>query len=238
MKKVFVGTSGYTYNHWKKIFYPEDLSQREWLKYYCQYFNAVEINTSFYHSLKKEIYKRWRIETPKDFKFFIKGHRFITVAKRLKDIDDSVRFFFAPVFALKEKLAGVLWQFPPNFKFTEEIFRRLKHFLSILPKKIIHAFEFRNESWFNPEVYGILKFYNAAFVFVSLAVEEVTADFVYIRFHGPGAIYTSLYSEAEMKEWVAKIKVWKKKYDIYVYFNNDANANAVKNAKQLIKLLA
>lgn len=232
MKKVFIGTSGYTYNHWKGRFYPENLPQKEWLKYYCQHFNTVEINASFYHSLKKETYKRWREDSPENFKFTVKGHRFITGVKRLKDVQDSVRFFFDAVFQLKEKLAGVLWQFPPNFKFTEETRDRLEAFLPKLPKKVCHAFEFRDESWFKEEVYNLLKLYNAALVIVQPARKVITANFIYIRFHGP-----FLYSISEMKEWGQKIKIWRKKYDVFAYFNNDANANAVKNAIQLIRLV-
>lgn len=240
-KNCFIGTSGYTYNHWKKRFYPQGMPQKEWFKYYWGYFKTVEINASFYHSLKKETYEKWKKETPKDFKFFIKGHRFITGIKRLKDVDKYVKFFFEGVLTLKEKLAGILWQFPPGFKFNEETGKRLDHFLKILPKKIKHAFEFRDGSWFTNPIYKTLASNNAALVIAdsrrSLPQGEITADFIYIRFHGPAALYSSLYSERAIRDWADKIKKWRKKYDVYIYFNNDANANAVKNAKQLIKLL-
>jgi len=229
MKKVFIGTSGYTYNHWKGRFYPENLPQNQTFKYYCKNFNTVEINSSFYHSFKKESYKRWRKDSPEDFKFFIKGHRYITGVKRLKEVEDSVEFFFDGVFELKEKLAGVLWQFPPNFKLTEDTEERLKHFLSILPDKILHVFEFRHESWFNNKIYEFLKSNNTAFVLTKIEQDIITADFIYIRFHGPGEI-------DNLKQWAQKLKNWREKYDIYAYFNNDANANAVKNAKELIEL--
>lgn len=166
MKKVFIGTSGYTYNHWKGTFYPDNLPQKEWLKYYCQYFNTVEINASFYHSLKKETYKKWRQDSPWNFKFTVKGHRFISGVKRLKDVRDSVSFFFDAVFELKEKLTGILWQFPPNFKFTAETGDRLEAFLAMLPKKVRHAFEFRDKSWFTNDVFEMLKSNNAALVII------------------------------------------------------------------------
>lgn len=242
MKKVLIGTSGYAYKHWKERFYPKDLSSNKWLDFYSKYFKTVEINASFYHSLKKETYIKWKDTTPTDFNFFIKGHRFITGVKRLKEVSDFTNFFFDAVLELKQKLAGVLWQFPPSFKLTDETKARLEEFLSNLPKKINYAFEFRHSSWFAQDVYKILSFFHSSFVFAqsskNIGKEEITTDFVYVRFHGPGSLYSSLYSQEQMKNWAEKIKKWRKSYNVYCYFNNDADANAIKNAKELSQMVS
>src|SRR5689334_13135876 len=141
MKAIYVGTSGFNYKHWKGKFYPEDLPQKEWLEYYVQFFDSVEINASFYGHFKKKTYENWAKRTPPKFAFTLKGPRFITHVKRLKEPKESLDYFFDSAIGLEEKLSLVLWQFSPGFKLTEENFERFGDFLKLLPKNINQTVE-------------------------------------------------------------------------------------------------
>jgi uncharacterized protein YecE (DUF72 family) len=244
MAKVWIGTSGFSYPHWGQgIFYPQDLAQGKWFSFYCQQFNSVELNVSFYRLPKKETFANWRQQAGQDFVFAVKGSRYITQMKKLKDCQEPVKRFFATVRPL---LIGsnfrssqvILWQLPPKFKAHPE---RLADFLKSLPRNWRHAFEFREKSWLSEPVLKILKENKAAVVFQDYPqwpiAEKVMADFVYLRFHGRTRLYSSCYTEKELKNWAKKIKSWiKQGLDVYVYFNNDALGYAVENAQTLKKL--
>lgn len=238
-----IGTSGYSYNHWwDGVFYPIDVKPGKWLEYYAKYFNSVELNVSFYRLPKKETFEGWRRRTPKDFRFVAKGSRFITHIKKLKDIEEPLEIFFENASGLEKKLAMVLWQLPPGMRVD---IKKLEKFCKSLKKykKIRQAFEFRNISWFCEEVYEILHKHNFSLCIAHSGrwpvVEELTADFVYLRFHGGGdVLYSSNYTEKELKDWATKVKKWLKEgRDIYAYFNNDAYGYAVKNALRLKELI-
>lgn len=240
MKHVYIGTSGYNYKHWKGIFYPEHLSQKDWLRFYTTQFKTVEINATFYGSFTKAIVRRWYESTPKDFLFSIKGTRYVTHLKRLNDTKDAVKRFFDQLSPLKEKLGVVLWQFPENFTLKNNRVERLEClelFLENLPVNIRQAVEFRDETWFCADVFNLLNIHNIALVINQAKkfpyYEAVTADFLYLRFHGPQALYSSEYQEEDIKYWAEKIKNYKKQGDVFAYFNNDGDAYAVKNAREL-----
>lgn len=241
MKHVFVGTSGYNYREWRNTFYPPEIPQKLWLPYYSEQFPTVEINNTFYTSVEEHVYRNWFDATPKHFVFSIKGNRYITHLKQLKDVGESVERFFKAVRNLEEKLHIVLWQFPKHFVFKPVTLSHLEIFLTLLPKDYLYAFEFRNKAWFGPATREVLKRHNASLVIsqssVFPEVEHVTATFVYVRFHGPGTLYSSGYSEKELNKWVKKIKKWQKRLDVYCYFNNDAGGYAVRDAKKLIELV-
>jgi uncharacterized protein YecE (DUF72 family) len=236
MKKVYIGTSGYTYKHWKDIFYPKGVAQKDWLPFFAKEFKTVELNVSFYRSITEKEYKRWYERTPDDFLFAVKGNRFITHIKRLKDVRDSVERVVEPALMLKEKLAMFLWQLPPNFVFNQENYQTVEEFLTILPKNKRNALEFRDEWWFTQEIADLLKKHNISMVIPNWHTREfpefVTADFIYIRLHGP-----MLYLPSTIKKWAEKIKQWKKTHDVYIYFNNDAQGFALTNARQLKQFL-
>lgn len=239
MPKAYIGTSGFFYPHWKGNFYPKDLPSSKWFDYYCQHFNSVELNVSFYRLPKRENFASWRKKAGKEFVFSVKGGRFITHVKRLKDCQPPVEAFFEAAEAIKNGKDVVLFQLPPRFKANSE---RLEEFLKILPKKWRYAFEFRDETWLAVEIYELLKKYKAAIVFQDFPgwpiAEEVTTDFIYLRFHGKTKLYTSNYSRAELEAWAKKGKAWLKRgLDLYAYFNNDALGYAVANASQLQKRL-
>jgi len=243
---VYVGTSGYNYPHWwNRVFYPSDLPQKKWLEYYAEYFDTVELNVSFYRLPQKEVFDGWYKRTPKKFVFAMKGSRFITHIKRLKDCRDPLSLLFEHASPLKEKLGVVLWQLPPRFKFQKERLEEFCVLLSTLPRSKLHrhAFEFRDESWFCNEAFRILEEFRFAFCIAHGSglpfIEKITSHVIYLRLHGGQVLYGSNYSDKELKQWAKKIEDWrKKKKTVFVYFNNDAYGFAVKNALTLKKLVS
>jgi len=239
MSRFLIGTSGWDYPHWGEgVFYPEGLTQKKWLEYYADFFNCVELNVTFYRLVRKETFENWDKRTPQDFSFVAKGSRFITHIKRIKGVKGPLDLFIANALNLRQKLAAVLWQFPPGFK---KDIKRLEDFLRLLKKtKIRQVLEFRNETWFNQEVFALLKDYNSGLCIAHSGrfpyAEEVTADFLYLRFHGGASLYSSNYSDKELKEWADFASQYKDK-DIFAFFNNDAHGYAVKNALRVKELL-
>jgi len=241
---ILIGTSGYNYPHWwNGMFYPTDLPQRKWLEFYAEHFDTVELNVSFYRLPSKEAFQNWYKRTPNRFSFGVKGSRFITHIKRLKECREPLSLLLEHASPLKEKLGVVLWQLPPRFRFQKERLEEFCVLLSTLPrsKLIRHAFEFRDESWFCREAIQILEEFNFALCIAHGSglpyMETVTSDFIYLRFHGGETLYGSNYSDQELKEWAAKIKGWEKGGKAaFVYFNNDAYGFAIKNALTLKKL--
>ena len=241
-KAILVGTSGYNYLHWRNIFYPKGLAQNKWLSFYIQHFNTVELNVTFYRLPSKKTFEGWYKKTPKDFKFVIKGSRYITHIKRLKDCRDPLNLFFKNSSPLKEKLICVLWQLPPSLKVD---LKRLENFIKIIKKKYTHcrhSFEFRNETWFNKDTYNILKKNDLNLCIADSANltthEVITSDFIYLRFHGGKILYGSNYSDKELKMWARKAKKWlRAKKMLLAFFNNDASGFAVKNALKFKELL-
>ena len=243
MPKIFIGTSGYIYPHWEGIFYPENWPKTKKLEYYCQYFDTVELNNTFYRLPGEKAFEGWYKRTPKNFIFAVKVSRFITHVKKLVDCKEPWRIFLKRALILREKLGPLLFQFPPFLKADS---KKLKDFGKIVlkeaPKVLRFAFEFRNESWCNEKIYQILKRFNFAWVVVDSPswpkVYQVTADFVYVRMHGSKILFGSKYTKKELENLAKKIKEWKKQnLDVYVYFNNDAHGYAIENAKELLKIL-
>lgn len=244
-KRLFVGTSGFSYKHWSNdVFYPSGLDQRSWLEFYARYFNTVELNVTFYRLPRPESFLTWQKITPSDFTFSIKGSRYITHVKKLKDCLEPVDLFFSRAAGLKNKLTVVLWQLPPGLHFDRA---RLQDFLALLQKNqaaktVRHAFEFRHQSWFCPETYNILRSFDSALCIAHSncwpCEEKITADFVYLRLHGGSLLYESNYTSEELVQWANKIKKWlKKRLGVYAYFNNDAYGYAIKNALELVGLI-
>ena len=236
---VYVGTSGWSYLHWKGVFYPKGLTQGKWLDHYIKFFNCVELNVTFYRLVKEKTFLNWRQKTPDDFYFVAKGSRFITHIKRLKGINESLNLFLNNARGLKQKLAMVLWQLPPSFK---KDIKLLISFFKLLKKTHLrHTFEFRNDTWFDKEVYKLFKEYNFCFCIAHSprfpSQRVVTADFLYLRFHGGESLYSSNYSDRELKDWARFARRFKKEKDIFSFFNNDAHGFAVKNALKFRELL-
>jgi len=244
--KFYIGTSGYSYGHWKNgVFYPPGLKDNQMLEFYAQHFNTVELNVTFYRMVGEGVFKSWYKRTPKDFKFVVKGTRIITHLKKLKDYEDTLNLFMNLVSNLKEKLSLILWQFPPSFRYDEgKLLPFMKRLKKGLASKYLHAFEFRHRSCFNEELYELLRRFNYCLCIADSPrwpLEEViTADFLYLRFHGGRILYGSEYSEEELKQWAKKVRKWLKEHEIklvFAYFNNDAYGFAVKNAFTFRNLL-
>lgn len=237
-QQYLVGCSGFYYKDWKGKFYPEDLPQKKWLAYYAKSFNTVEINNSFYRMPKESAVEGWYSQSPEGFDFTLKGSRYTTHMKKLKEPEESVKRFYHMADALQEKLGCVLWQLPKNVHKNPE---KLGHFCRTLRPEYHNVIEFRHNSWWHEEVYDMMQKYQVAFCILS-APDNLpdnlveTADFAYIRFHGTHNWYNHLYSTAEMKEWAGKIRSLKAN-KVYAYFNNDMNAHAVKNGQKLDELL-
>ena len=241
MKKgiIFIGTSGWNYRHWKGIFYPENIKDAEQFNWYARKLDTVELNNPFYHLPPAETFKNWRQQSPANFIFAVKASRYITHMKKLIVDTKSLHLFFSHATQLKEKLGPILFQLPPKWKVNVQ---RLQTFLQALPKGHRYTFEFRDPSWYTTEVYEVLHKFNAAFCIYELdrhlSPLQVTADFIYIRLHGPDNKYQGNYDNAVLKKWSERIKEWQNKNkDVYIYFDNDQAAFAVFNAISLRQML-
>jgi uncharacterized protein YecE (DUF72 family) len=238
--KIFIGTSGWHYKHWLGVFYPAGTAAGGMFEFYARHFDTVEINNSFYRLPTAKSFDNWRESSPRNFRFAVKASRFITHMKKLKDPQISSEKFFLVAERLEKKLGPILFQLPPRWKLNLE---RLSSFLDNLPAAHKYVFEFRDASWLAPAVFDLLRQHNAAFCihdFEDMNVpREITAEFSYIRFHGPtSAKYAGSYSGAELRAWADWIEGCRKQLsEIYVYFNNDPGGEAVKNALTLKKLL-
>ena len=232
---IHVGTSGWHYSHWVGPFYPEHLPKGEFLAYYTCHFGTVEINNTFYQLPSLQTLNDWRAKTPKDFLFACKGSRFITHMKKLKEPRQSTGKFFRTIGVLGKKLGPILFQLPPRWGINVT---RLEDFLGVLPKKYRIAFEFRDESWFDQTIYDLLAKHNAAVCLYNLAgrwsPEILTADFVYLRLHGPEGPYQGEYDDKVLRTRAKKCVQWSSEgRDVYCYFDNDQKGYAVQNAMKL-----
>jgi uncharacterized protein YecE (DUF72 family) len=237
--KIFIGTSGWNYKHWLGPFYPQKFPASKMLQFYAEHFQTVELNNSFYHLPSSKSFNTWRETVPDDFLFAVKASRFITHMKKLKAPKTSTKKFFVRVKNLERKLGPILFQLPPRWKVN---FERLSEFLEAMPKEYRYVFEFREESWFDAEVYELLKKHNAALCIYHMegwdSPMEVTADFVYVRLHGTESTYGGSYPQSALKTWAKRIKKWRSRSkDVYFYFNNDPEGHAIRNAKSLQKLV-
>lgn len=234
--KILVGISGWRYAPWRGVFYPEGLPQREELAFASRALPSIEINGSFYSLQKPAYYAAWGRATPEDFVFSVKGSRYITHMLRLKEPEKAMaRFFGSGLLALGPKLGPVLWQFPPNFKFDEERFRR---FLELLPpdtgkagdfarsrrelqpggapvdsSPLRYAVEIRHDSFRTPRFVDLLRRNNVALVVADTAgkwpyLEEPTGDFMYLRLHGDVELYASGYTDKALDRWADRIRAW------------------------------
>ncbi len=238
--EIRIGTSGYHYKDWVGRYYPADVKAGEMLQHYLRDFDTVELNNTFYQLPNESTFDAWRRNTPRDFLYAVKGSRFITHMIKLKDPMRGLTNFMPRAELLRGKLGPILWQLPPNWKVNVE---RLEEFLSMLPPEHRYTFELRNETWMTEEVYNVLRRYNAAFCIYELAGYmspiEITADWTYIRLHGPTHFkYQGSYSDEQLADWADQIRKWSRTMKaIYVYFDNDDSAYAVYNAITLRKML-
>lgn len=236
---IFIGTSGWHYEHWTGKFYPSDLSKEDFLSFYCQQFRTVEINNSFYQLPEIETLAAWREHVPEGFTFSVKASRYITHMKKLKDPQQPVSTFMERIALLGDHLGPILFQLPPHWRPNPE---RLQEFLDVLPDDFRYTFEFRDERWFNERIFSILRDHQAAFCIYHLkgrlSPKEVTSDFVYIRLHGPDGAYQGNYSTEDLAGWAGAISSWSRQgKKIFCYFDNDEEGFAPQNATRLKDML-
>lgn len=284
---IRIGISGWRYARRRGTFYPAGLAQRRELEYAAGCFPSVEINGSFYSLQRPDSFQRWHDETPEDFVFSVKGPRFITHMKRLRDCEQALANFFASgILRLGAKLGPVLWQLPPTLRFDAEL---LDAFLGSLPRDseaalararkrdtalmqgrsalaidrnrpIHHALEVRHDSFCDPACMRLLRRHNIAVVVADTAgkfpyLEDVSADFVYVRLHGDAQLYASGYSDTALDRWAARIAAWasgaepddaarvgararkRAMRDVYCYFDNDMKVHAPFDARGLMQRL-
>ena len=284
---IRIGISGWRYTRWRGTFYPTGLAQRRELAYAGRCFPSVEINGSFYSLQRPESYQSWHDETPDDFVFAVKGPRFVTHMKRLRDCEQALANFFASgVLRLGEKLGPILWQMPPTLRFDDAV---LDAFLSSLPRDteaalalarkrdttlmhgrtalsidrkrpLRHALEMRHPSFCDPSCMKLLRKHKVGVVVADTAgkfpyLEDVTADFVYLRLHGDAQLYASGYSDHALDRWGERIAAWaaggepsdaqrvgpraskRARRDVYCYFDNDMKVHAPFDARGLMQRL-
>ncbi len=245
MAKAFIGCSGWNYRHWGEgVFYPPGLRQSSWLDFYCHHFRTVEINNTFYRLPEERVFVRWRETAPQGFVYAIKASRFITHIKRLQGPETATANFLEKASALKETLGPILFQLPPSYRLD---LGRLRNFLDYLRAQTLipalkAVFEFRDPTWLCPKTYEVLEEARVGLClsdWPEVPVEgPITAEFVYIRRHGPSRLYASSYSRQELIAMADRIHSWLTGgKDVYIYFNNDAGGFAVKNAQALLELL-
>jgi uncharacterized protein YecE (DUF72 family) len=236
-----IGCSGWNYDSWRHgVFYPERCPARLWLEYYARSFDTVEVNATFYRLPTVKAVQGWVDQTPDDFVLAVKMSRYVTHVKRLRELDASIKLFYARIEPLVRagKLGPVLWQLPPTFRRDDA---RLTEALAQLPAGR-HAFEFRHSSWFVPEVMELLRRHGAALVIGdrpevhSFQTHELTADWTFVRFHSGSRGRRGNYSESELREWAGRIRSWPVR-EAFVYFNNDWEGFAPQNALRLKELL-
>ncbi len=241
------------YKHWVGVLYPEDLPPQQWFDRYTQFFDALELNVTFYGIPKRATFERWARQAPQDFAFVVKGSRYITHILRLREAQEPVRRLLEACRPLGERLRCVLWQLPPQLQADPP---RLKSFLASLPQTLRHAFEFRDPSWFCEAVYEVLADYDAAVVYADWPFQVLapdmrprrmsrpvirapyTAGWWYVRRHGPDESYAGSYPTASLRSdarWARQRLASGR--DGFVFFNNDVAGHAVRNAIALRRLL-
>jgi uncharacterized protein YecE (DUF72 family) len=233
-----IGTSGWIYQHWRGIFYPEKLPQKSWFEHYRQHFDTVEVNFTFYRLPERPVFERWREQAPVDFKYAIKGSRVVTHVRRLREPAEGLARLAERLEGLGDRCGPVLWQLPPDFARDDE---RLAGFLEALPARWRHTLEFRHQSWYDPAVYRQLERFGVALCIPDSPklpqALRLTADWTYVRFHGAGP--DGDYSPELLDLWAERVRGYLAGgVDVWAYFNNDWHGYALRNARDLRARLA
>jgi uncharacterized protein YecE (DUF72 family) len=236
VKPVRIGCSGWMYDDWRGRLYPEREPKRRWLELYGEHFDTVEVNSTFYRLAKRSGVEGWVRQTPSEFLFAVKASRYLTHIKRLIEIEEGIRRFYEPLQPLVAagRLGPVLWQLPENFHRDDE---RLHSWLAMLPEGR-HTIEFRHPSWFAPEVMDALRARGVALTIGDhperpFQSHEATADWRFVRFHYGSRGRGGNYSKTEIATWARRIAQWRRREEVYAYFNNDWRGFAPANARQL-----
>jgi uncharacterized protein YecE (DUF72 family) len=222
MAAIWFGTSGFSYKEWKPIFYPKELSDKQFLQYYSSRLNSVEIDYTFYRMPTAKTLEGWKAATPENFRFTLKASQQITHWQRLKVPSDALDYWLSVVPGLESRLGMVLYQLPPFFKCDVQ---KLETFLSVLPRGIRSALEFRHESWFIEDIYRLLKKHDVALCIHDAddhtTPMELTSSFTYIR------LRRSEYTDQQREEWQDRIRRWANEgVEVFAYIKHEDNPNA------------
>jgi uncharacterized protein YecE (DUF72 family) len=233
--QTHIGTSGWSYAHWKGPFYPGHLAGDQMLEFYAQRFRSVEINSSFYRLPEQSTLQHWHDSTPNDFRFSVKASRYITHMKKLGEPHKTVPVLLDRLGTLGDKLGPILFQLPPHWGFNGP---RLEKFLATLSREFRYAFEFRDPSWLNEQTIDLLSRHAEAFCIYELdgylSPQQVTTDLVYLRLHGPDGAYQGSYDDQTLAGWAGAITTWSRNgLATYCYFDNDQHGYAAQNALRL-----
>jgi len=238
--KFYIGTSGWTYDHWKGSFYPVDLPKSRWFDFYSSHFQAVEVNATFYRTFKDQIYLNWRMRAPEDFGYVLKAPRVITHRKYLLDVTEDVTAFCRSCTLLEDRFEMILLQVAPG---TPYDLQRLEKALRAFSDPSRVAVEFRNPQWLNPEVETLLREVGTTYCNVDTPrqklTEIITSDRAYLRLHGRKHWYSYNYFPGELEEIadLARKLADRGARRLYVFFNNDFEGYAPANAMTLLKML-
>jgi uncharacterized protein YecE (DUF72 family) len=231
--KPWIGTSGFQYAEWKGNFYPEDLPANKMLPFYAERFSTTEINYTFHRIPAAKTIDNWKQLTPEKFRFSLKAPQKITHFAMLRECADTLRYFYDVVSGLGEKLGPVLFQLPPNFRKDTFV---LGDFVNGLPGGMRAAFEFRHESWFDEEVFDLLRATKAALCIADTEKLETpktaTANYGYLRLRRED------YSKIDIEGWVEFVRVQHGWNDVFIYFKHEEAGIGPKLAKQMMELLA
>ena len=240
VRSVRIGCSGWNYDDWRGRLYPEGLGKPRWLRRYAEEFDTVEVNSTFYRLASRDAVARWVEDTPDGFVFAAKASRYLTHVRRLREIGQGVERYYERIQPLVDsgKLGPIVWQLPANFRRDDEV---LAGALEQHPPGR-HCFEFRHESWFTRDVYDLLRDHGAALVIGDhpkwpFQARELTADWTLVRLHHGRRGRRGNYSPAEIEEWARRIAQWRRRAEVFVYFNNDWEGFAVENARSLKRRL-
>lgn len=234
-----IGCSGFHYKHWKGTFYPEGLAQTKWFAHYCQFFNTLELNVTFYRFPQLSFLENWRLKSPEGFRFAVKAPRAITHYKKFNGTTDLISDFYKTVRdGLQDKLGCVLFQLPPNFHHSEE---RLQKIIGSLDNSFLNVVEFRHESWWREDVYQSLGDRNITFCGMSHPTlpRDVISNtpLLYYRMHGEGQLYASNYEATQLQKLVDDVKLRTYTTEAYIFFNNDIHTYAIYNALDMMKMI-
>jgi uncharacterized protein YecE (DUF72 family) len=241
LHRAWVGCSGWNYADWRGRVYPPGCPPSRWLAHYATLFDTVEVNSTFYRLARPAAVARWLEQTPPGFRFTIKASRYLTHVRRLADMERGVERLYAGIAPLagSSRMGPLLWQLPANFHRDDD---RLGFALERLPPGR-HCFEFRHPSWFTEEIYSLLRRHRAALVIGDhperpFQAHEITANWTYVRFHYGRRGRRGNYSERELERWERRIASWRSELEVFLYFNNDWEAFAPRDARWLAERLS
>jgi uncharacterized protein YecE (DUF72 family) len=241
--KIHIGTSGWSYKHWRGLFYPDKLAASKWLNYYRGLFSTTEINGSFYRLPTEETVIKWTDGVSEDFLFCPKISRYLTHMKKLRDPEEPLERFFSVFEFMKKKMGPVLIQLPPMLKFSYDVAEHFYRLLKMKYREYNFVIEVRHDTWLQEQSLTLMTAYDIGFVIsqsdaIFPYAEVVTAKNIYIRFHGPAELYASSYSDDALKNYAGKFKEWVKEgHEVWAYFNNDIHGYATKDALRLLQWL-